>query len=169
MAQTIKKSSSWDESERRSHADVKRAVGAPSSSFAPVVSVAPQSLDEAFPVVDPNFEPMGSLVLLQIMVAKATTAGGIDLPDEVRSTIQQNTQVAKVLTYGPLAFKNRNTGADWPEGAWVQPGDYVRVPRLSGTDRFEVRYGDGVVQFMIMKDLELPGRIPRPLEAIAYV
>lgn len=151
--------------------------GAPSQSFAPVV-MSSGTLDEAFPDVDPNFEPLGSLVLLQLRIAKETVGSKIKasdgtekqlvLPEEVRATIQANTQVARVVSCGPLAFCNRNTGQPWPEGAWVAKGDFVRVPRYIG-DRWEIQYGGGVVMFVLLKDLELSGRIPRPLDVIAYV
>jgi hypothetical protein len=143
-------------------------LGAVSSSFMPV-SVSSGTLEEAFPDVDPNFEPFGSLVLLQIQIAKGTVGeANFVLPDEVRATIQANTQVAKVLSHGPLAFCNRTTGQPWPEGAWAHPGEYVRVPK-HGPDRWEIKHGDGVVVFITMRDLDLPGRIPRPLDVIAYV
>jgi co-chaperonin GroES (HSP10) len=143
--------------------------GSPSASFAPIAAIN-QTLEEAFPKVDPNYLPLGSLVLMQIRVAKRTVGkSNFVLPDEVIATIQANTQVAKVLSYGPLAFKNRNTGQEWPEGAWVKRGDYVRVPKFGGAERFEVPYGDGVVQFIVQKDLELGGIVPDPLAAIAFV
>jgi len=143
-------------------------TGAISSSFMPV-SVSSGTLSEAFPDVDPNFEPLGTLVLLQVQVAKDKIGDtGLVVPDEVRAIIQANTQVAKVLDWGPLAFCNRTTAQPWPEGAWVKRGDFVRVPK-HGPDRWEIKHGDGVVVFMTMRDLDLPGRIPRPLEVIAYV
>lgn len=143
-------------------------TGAVSSSFMPV-SVNSGTMEEAFPDVDPNFEPMGSLVLLQIQCAKGEVGEAkFVLPDETRAIIQANTQVAKVISFGPLAFHNRTTMALWPEGAWVKPGDFVRVPK-HGPDRWEIKHGDGVVVFITMRDLDLPGRIPRPLEVIAYV
>jgi hypothetical protein len=144
-------------------------MGAPSQSFMPVITTS-GTLDEAFPSVDPNFEPFGSLVLLQVRVAKRTVSkdSKIELPDEVRATIQANTQVAKVISHGPLAFHNRNTGTPWPEGAWARPGEYIRIPKYAG-DRWEVRHGDGVVTFVLLRDLELSGRVPRPLDVVAYV
>lgn len=140
-----------------------------SQSFSPTVSTSGR-LDESFPDVDPNFEPFGHLVLLQVRVAKERVSedSKILLPDEVRHTIQANTQVAKLIVHGPLAFHNRTTGVIWPEGAWARPGDFVRIPKYSG-DRWEVKYGDGVVMFVLLKDLELAGRVPRPLEVVAYV
>jgi hypothetical protein len=144
-------------------------MGAPSQSFMPVVTSS-GTLEEAFPDVDPNFEPFGSLVLLQVRVAKRTISkdSKIELPDEVRATIQANTQVAKVIAHGPLAFCNRNTGEKWPEGAWARPGEYIRIPKYAG-DRWEVKHEDGVVTFVLLRDLELSGRVPRPLDVVAYV
>ncbi len=144
-------------------------MGAPSQSFMPVVTSS-GTLEEGFPDVDPNFEPFGSLVLLQVRVAKRTISkdSKIELPDEVRATIQANTQVAKVIAHGPLAYCNRNTGEKWPEGAWANPGEFVRIPKYAG-DRWEVKHEDGVVTFVLLKDLELSGRVPRPLDVVAYV
>lgn len=144
-------------------------MGAPSQSFMPVVTMS-GTLEEAFPDVDPNFQPFGSLVLLQVRVAKRKVSkdSKVELPDEVVATIQANTQVAKVISYGPLAFCNRNTGEKWPEGAWAHPGEYIRIPKYAG-DRWEVKHGDGVVTFVLLRDLELSGRVPRPLDVVAYV
>lgn len=143
-------------------------MGAPSQNFMPVVTSS-DTLEEAFPDVDPNYEPFGSLVLLQVRVAKRTIGESrIELPEEVRATIQANTQVAKVISHGPLAFRNRNTGELWPEKAWAKPGEYVRIPMYGG-DRWEIKQDDGVVVFRVLKDLELGGKVPRPLEAVAYI
>lgn len=143
--------------------------GAPSQSFMPVMASS-GTLDEAFPDVDPNYEPLGSLVLLQVQVAKRFVGKEVklELPEEVRAIIQANTQVAKVVSWGPLAFCNRNTGQRWPEGAWVAKGDYIRIPKHGG-DRWEIPYQGGVVPFVVFRDLELGGKVPRPLEVIAFV
>jgi hypothetical protein len=143
----------------------------------PVVTTS-GTLEEAFPDIDPNHIPMGSDVLLQVLIAKSTVGSKIKsedgsekqlvLPEEVRAIIQANVQVAKIIAVGPLAFHNRNTGQPWPEGAWANVGDYVKIPRYGG-DRWEVKYGGGVVMFVQFRDLDLKGRIPRPLDVIAYV
>lgn len=140
-----------------------------SQSFSPSISTS-GLLSNSFPDVDPNFEPFGHLVLLQVRVARERVSeeSKILIPDEVRHTIQANTQVAKLISHGPLAFHNRTTGVIWPEGAWAKPGDFIRIPKYSG-DRWEVKYEDGVVMFVLLKDLELAGRVPRPLEVVAYV
>ena len=90
------------------------------------------AIEEAFPTVDPGHTRLGSLVMVQIRQPKRKTSGGIHLPDDVRSTDHYNTQVAKVIALGPIAFKNRDSMTPWPEGAWCQVGDFVRVPKYQG-------------------------------------
>lgn len=117
------------------------------------------SLEEAFPNVDPGVRPYGSRVLCQIRLSKEKTKGGLLLPDESRETERWNTQVAKVLEVGSLAFKNRNTQEPWPEGAWAKAGDFVRVPKYGG-DKWSVKTDDGQeVIFVILNDLDLVGEI----------
>ena len=115
--------------------------------------------EDAFPKVDPGVRPFGSRVLLQIRRAKTKTKGGIILAGETRDTEMWNTQVAKVIAMGPLAFHNRNTMEPWPEGAWVNLGDYVRAPKYGG-DRWSVHIADGEeILFVIFHDLDLLGKI----------
>src|SRR3954470_639267 len=90
----------------------------------PLFATHDTRLDEAFPVVNPNYRPFGERVLVQIRSPKRKSAGGIMLPDEVRDTEKWNTQVAKVIALGPTAFKSRTTLEGWPEGDWCQPGDF---------------------------------------------
>ena len=113
---------------------------------------------DAFPPIDPGVQPFGSRVLLQIRRAKTKTKGGIILAGETRDTETWNTQVAKVVAIGPLAFHNRNTMEPWPEGSWVAVGDYVRAPKYGG-DRWSVRHGEDEVLFVIFNDLDLVGKI----------
>jgi co-chaperonin GroES (HSP10) len=98
------------------------------------------TLEEAFPAVEPGIEPLGARILVQIKTTKKTSAGGIVLVEESKETEKWNTQVAKVVKLGPLAFCNRETKQPWPEGMWASVGDYIRVPRWGG-DRFEVATG----------------------------
>ena len=89
-----------------------------------------ESEELAFPAVPVPFEPLGSVVLVMLRQPPLQRAGGaINLPHDARRTERDNTQVAKVVAVGPLAFKSRDTGTLWPEGAWCKVGDYVRVPK----------------------------------------
>ena len=129
-------------------------------------------LNTAFPHCDPGVVPFGSRVLIQVRTPKTKTAGGILLTGETQDTELWNTQVGKVLSTGSLAFKNRNTMEQWPEGGWCQPGDFVRVPRYGG-DRWEVKTGDGdddKAIVVIFNDLDLIGKVTGdPLAVKAFI
>lgn len=127
-------------------------------------------IDEAFPAVDPGVKPFGSRVLCQIRLAKKKTKGGIILTGDTKDTETWNTQVAKVVAVGDLAFKNRNTQEPWPEGSWATPGDYVRVPKYGG-DKWTVKIDDDQeVIFVILNDLDLIGVVTGdPLAMKAFV
>jgi co-chaperonin GroES (HSP10) len=126
-------------------------------------------IDEAFPPVDPGVEPFGSRVIVQIRTAKSKTAGGIILPEDVQETERWNTQVAKVVAVGSLAFHNRNTMQPWPEGSWCEVGDFVRAPKYGG-DKWSVEVNGIEVLFVMFNDLDLLGRITGdPLSMKAYI
>lgn len=112
------------------------------------------SLDEAFPAVDCGHKPLGSRVIVQVRKAKNQTAGGIYIPEEARKTEASNTQIAKVVAIGCLAYKNRNTMESWPEGAWCEVGAYVRAPKYGG-DRWTVKSGEEEVEFVMFNDLDI--------------
>lgn len=142
------------------------------------------SLAEAFPTVDPGHKPLGNLLLVQIRQPKMQTAGGIYIDTEIRKTEQNNTQVAKVIMIGTLAFKSRDTAEPWPEGAWCKIGDFVRIPKYAG-ERFTVPFpttekklvnGQYVTQavadnaeFCFIKDLHLIAMVDDPLTVRSYL
>lgn len=128
------------------------------------------NLEEAFPSVEPGLIPFGSRVLVQIRSPKKTSSGGIILHNETRETEIWNTQIAKVHSLGPLAFKNRNTMESWPEGSWCKSGEYVRVPKYGG-DRWKVPYGnDEEALFVIFNDLDIVGGVVGdPLAIKAFI
>lgn len=134
------------------------------------------TLDEAFPAVDPGCLPLGGRVMVQFkQVPKKTTASGIILVEDTKETEKWNTQVAKVIALGPLAFKKRDTMEDWPEGTWAKVGDFVRVPKWGG-DRWEVPYGEEVdgdqdmALFSVFNDHELISMVTGdPLKVKAFL
>ena len=104
------------------------------------------------------FDPLASTVLLiQIRRVVNTTKSGIVLVTESKDTEAWNMQVGKIISMGPLAFKNRKNAEDWPEGMWAKVGDFVRFPRWGG-DRITVnmKEGDPVV-ILILNDHDLLG------------
>jgi co-chaperonin GroES (HSP10) len=115
----------------------------------------------AFPEIDPGIAPLGSRVLVQLRRVKKTTESGIILANDSREHEKHNTQVAKVVSLGPLAFKKRDTMEPWPEGVWAGIGDFVRVPKYGG-DRFEVKIPEDPEEpalFMLVNDHELIAKI----------
>lgn len=129
-----------------------------------------QTLLEAFPEADPGVIPFGNLVLVQIRSPKKTTTSGIILHTETTATEKWNTQVAKIIALGPVAFKNRSTLEPWPEGDWCHEGDFVRVAKYGG-DRWEVPINDDdSAMFVIFKDTELIGKVTNdPLKIRAFI
>jgi co-chaperonin GroES (HSP10) len=125
---------------------------------------------EAFPTADPGITPFGSRVLVQIRTPRTKTASGIIIDNGSRDTEKWNTQVARVVSVGALAFKNRNTMDPWPEGSWCTPGDYVRVPKYGG-DRWEVSLSNGEsALFVIFNDLDIIGQVTGdPLAIRAFI
>lgn len=143
------------------------------------------TLEEAFPDVDPLEWPAGNMVLFQIRQVPGRTRGGILLTTESRRAEYDNTQIAKVVRVGPLAFHNRTTNEEWPEGAWVKPGDFVRIPKYQGS-RFtrpylraeretDPRTGEprqvhetDHVHFALLKDLAVESTTDQPMTIQAY-
>lgn len=116
-------------------------------------------LDDAFPPCDPQVQPLGSRVMVQVRTAKKKTAAGIILIETVQETEQYNTQVAKVIGVGPLAFRSRRDMQPWPEGAWAEIGDFVRIPRYGG-DRWHMPLPNGEeALFVIFNDLDIVAKV----------
>ena len=132
-----------------------------------------EELAKAFPDVAPGFEPFGSRVIVQLRKPKIRTSGGIILAEDTIETEKWNTQIGKVRAVGSVAFRNRTTLEPWPEGNWVEAGDYVRIPKFN-QDKWEVEYiADGkneLALFMLINDMDLLAKkIGNPLEVKAYV
>jgi len=132
------------------------------------------ALKEAFPEVDPGAVPVGGRILVQWRQTKKTvTSSGIVLVEETKETEKWNNQVAKVIAVGPLAFRKRDTLEPWPEGNWVQVGDYVRMPKWGG-DRWEVPFGNSdegeTALFSVFNDHEVIAKVTGdPLKVKAFL
>jgi len=131
-----------------------------------------QTLEEAFPIVDPLMAPYGARVLIQLRAVKEkVTSSGIFIPEETKEAEKWNTMIGKIIAIGPLAFRKRESMEPWPEGAWAQVGDFVRVPKWGG-DRWEIDFEDGQMKgkalFTFFNDHELIGKVtgdPREIKA----
>ena len=59
--------------------------------------VVEQTLDEAFPEVDPMMAPYGARVLVQLRAVKEkVTSAGLYIPEETKETEKWNTMIGKV-------------------------------------------------------------------------
>lgn len=142
-----------------------------------------ESIDAAFPKLDPVCVPLGNQVLVQMRLPKQRSQGGLIIVDEVKDADESMVRVAKVLMLGPIAYKNRDTFKDWPEGAWVKVGDYVRVPSFAGIDawrmflreeeqvfRGSVAKAPVFVKFALFNDYDIKARIEGdPLAVVDYI
>jgi len=134
----------------------------------------PAELAWAFPDVPAGQAPLGGRVIVQLLRIKKT-AGKIILVEETKENEKWNNMIGRVVAIGPLAYRNRETMATWPEGSWAEIGDYVRVPRWGG-DRWErpvigEENGDlNPVLFMTINDHEVIAKVTDdPLSFKAYV
>lgn len=132
---------------------------------------AQQSMAEAFPDADPGVQPLGGRILVQMRRSVKTTKSGIVLVAETSDTVKWNQQTARVVAMGPLAYRNRETLKPWSEGAWVEVGDFVRVPRWNG-DRVEVEVqgSDEPIVFVTFNDHEVIAKVTKdPLSQQEYI
>lgn len=120
-----------------------------------------KTIDEAFPGVDPEMEPFGVNVIVQIRHAPSESSGGITLSGEDRANIYYNEQVGKVVAMGPMCFQDvvrledgTKVVEDWAGGPWFKVGDYVWIPKYGG-----VRFTRG---FEVMRPMIGPGGALRP-------
>ena len=90
-----------------------------------------------FPDIEPGAHPTGPKVMIQLRTAPKKSRGGIILAEETKDFNQGNTQVARVVKVGQIAFRDRSSGDEWKEGAWAGIGDVVLAPRYGGF-RFNV-------------------------------
>lgn len=109
---------------------------------------------DCFPAVDPGIQLKGNRIVVQLRKAKDVSKGGIILVSDTKATEKWNEVIAKVVAVGPLAYRDLSTLETWPEGAWVEVGDLVRVIKYGG-DRWAVPHGDGEVVFIILQDREV--------------
>lgn len=126
--------------------------------------------DEAFPEVAHGQIPFGQQILVQLRRPPAKV-GSLILSEESKAIEQARTQIGVVRAVGPLAFRDRESMEDWPEGAWAEPGDFVRIPQYGG-DRAYVDdpKGGAPVVFVLIKDLHLSAGVAGdPLTIKAYV
>lgn len=75
--------------------------------------------------------PRGWKILVEKIKPKEKTAGGILLPDQSREAESYLSICAKVVSIGPMAWCDRDTGQPWTGGAWAKEGDWIIIPKFT--------------------------------------
>ena len=117
-----------------------------------------KELEDAFPSLSPQHTPFGDRIIFQLKLPKEKTAGGIILPEDVKENAMWSTQVAKVISIGPGAFKFHTDMTPWPEGPWFAEGDYVRIP-MYGSERWLVEQDGKKAVFVIRRSHEVIAKV----------
>jgi co-chaperonin GroES (HSP10) len=91
------------------------------------------SLSERLP------QPTGWRLLVMPYMGRATTDGGVLIPDQIRDREALATVVAYVLKVGPLAYQDKNKFGEG--GSWCKEGDWICIGRYAGA-RFKIEGGE---------------------------
>ena len=117
----------------------------------------PAELAWAFPDVPAGQAPLGGRVIVQLRRIKKN-AGKIILVEETKENEKWNNMIGRVVAIGPLAYRNRDTMATWPEGSWARP--------VTGEENGDLN----PVLFMTINDHEVIAKVTDdPLSFKAYV
>tara|TARA_R110002020_G_scaffold65310_9_gene172545 strand:+ start:755 stop:1222 length:468 start_codon:yes stop_codon:yes gene_type:complete len=116
----------------------------------PPVDVKSMYVESEQKVLDPSLiekglkerlpQPTGWRILVMPYMGKATTDGGLYIPDAVREREQLATVVSYVLKIGPLAYKDPNKFGPG-EVPWCKEGQWVCIGRYAGS-RFKIDGGE---------------------------
>lgn len=122
-----------------------------------------EAMQAAFPDVTPHYKPFGYNALIQLRCAPKKSKGGIILTDDDQDRELVRTQAGLVRCLAAACFRDRQTGEPWVEGAWYEPGDFVRCSMYGG-DRWRqtVVADDGTkteVLFSFFKDSDISGLV----------
>ena len=86
-------------------------------------------------------QPTGWRLLVMPYMGKATTNGGIHIPDAVRDREALATVVAYVLKVGPLAYRDKAKFGEEENRSWCKEGAWVCIGRYAGA-RFRIEGGE---------------------------
>lgn len=121
---------------------------------------------QLFPAVPCPTVPCGNRIVVQIASPLAKSDGGIIIIQDIQDVQKWTQKLAKVVELGPLAYRDRETMKDWPEGPWCKVGDYIRVG-LYGGDRTEVPTADGnVALFATIADRDVFSRYKEGIDPL---
>jgi len=117
----------------------------------PKKSVSSAYVNKSDKVLDPSLvsknlkerlpQPTGWRLLVMPYMGKATTEGGVFIPDAVRDREALATVVAYVLRVGPLAYQDPLKFGEEEGRSWCKEGDWVCIGRYAGS-RFKIEGGE---------------------------
>lgn len=138
-------------------------------------SLLKETLEHAFPEVDPGVRPYGQRVLVQLKNGATTTESGLQVTRDTVQTENDTTQVAKVIRLGIGAFRSRSDLKPWPEleaGDCPKVGDFVRIPMHTNSQNTWTVPAPGKdyrVTFTLIDDLNILGEQPDPFYIRAFL
>lgn len=113
-------------------------------------------IKEHFPEVECGVRPAGNQIVVQLRTVKKKSSGGIVLVEDTVEFNKHNTQICRLVKTGQIAFRHRETGEEWKEGAWAQIGDVVVMPRYGGfTYSVPIPGTDDSAIFAVYNDYEV--------------
>ena len=136
-------------------AKASTSVNVDSAYVEPTSKILDPTLIEK-PLVERLPQPTGCRVLVMPYQGKATTDGGLLIPDHIREREALATVVAYVLKVGPLAYQDPNKFGDNPD-PWCKEGEWVCIGRYAGS-RFRIEGGE----VRIINDDEVIAKILEP-------
>jgi len=74
-----------------------------------------------------SVSPCGYNILVELLKVEEKTEGGIVLTSGTQSQEQNAMPIAKVIEFGPQAYKNMESGCNSPEEWGITVGDYVQI------------------------------------------
>jgi co-chaperonin GroES (HSP10) len=117
-----------------------------------------------FPEVDCGREPLGNKITVQLQLVRKKK-GSIILAGDTQDFNKHSTLVCRVVKIGHIAFKNRDSGETWKEGAWASVGDIVLMPRYGGMNRVEIPFDeDESVIFTTYNDFDVVDKVTGQFE-----
>jgi len=111
-------------------------------------------------LIDRMPAPTGWRMLILPYRGRATTDGGIVIPEKILDDGQIQTVVGYVLKQGPLVYKDEDK---FPNGPWCQEKDWVVFARYAGS-RFRIDGGE----VRIINDDEILATINDPEDIISF-
>lgn len=136
-------------------AKASTSVNVDSAYVEPTSKILDPTLIEK-PLVERLPQPTGWRVLVMPYQGKATTDGGLLIPDHIREREALATVVAYVLKVGPLAYKDPGKFGE-NSTPWCKEGEWVCIGRYAGS-RFKIEGGE----VRIINDDEVIAKILEP-------